>query len=424
MKKRILILALILFTGINAVLAQNDAVYSATEKKIAKADAAVADPKRESSSKAWLEKARAYKDAYNINLGLLRLNAPPEEIAIILKTEPTDILASSDGKEQHVYPNIVLYYQNGGLTGWEETKKITEDPIGTALESYKKVLSLSPTASDKERVNTELGSMKFSLEMEGLNAYGRGKYKDALINFERMMDVNVMLGKSMEADTNIVYYAGFMSLLSEEKEKALKYLTRAMELNVDQPAIYEFVYGIYMEKGDTITAVNTLTEGNKRYPEDKNILLQLIQSLIGADKSEEAIEKLEAAKSIDPSNKLYPYVEGTLYDKIGDTDKSAVSYEKAIELDPDFFDALFNVSVLYFNQAVVMSNAANDEEEIEAYNKKQAEADAIFQKALKPLEKCYELNPEDKYVLSTLKTLYYRLKMEDKYNEIDELLKK
>ena len=179
-----------------------------------------------------------------------------------------------------------------------------------------------------------------------------------------------------------------------------------------------------MEKGDTLAAVKILNEGNERYPEDKNTLLQLIQLLIDTNNSAEAIKKLEAAKSMDPSNKLYPFVEGTLYDKIGDYDKSTASYEKAIEIDPNFFDALFNVSVLYFNKAVELSNEANNEEEVEAFNKKQEEADAVFKKALKPMEKCREVNPEDRAVLGPLKTLYYRLKMEDKYKEIDELMKK
>ena len=425
MKKRLLIImALILLTGGSAVFAQNDAVYSATEKRIAKAEAAVADPKRESSPKAWLEKARAYKDAYNVTLGLLRMNAPQEEMNIILKMEPSEALGTSDGKEKHIYPNLILYYQDGGLVGWEETKKIAEDPIGTALDSYKKVLSLSPTTSDKERVNADLESLKFSLEMEGLNAYGREKYKDALTNFERMMDITSVLGLPAEVDSTVTYYAGFMSLLDKNNDKAAKYLTKALEMKVNQPAIYEFLNNIYMEKGDTLAAVKILNEGNERYPEDKNTLLQLIQLLIDTNNSAEAIKKLEAAKSMDPSNKLYPFVEGTLYDKIGDYDKSTASYEKAIEIDPNFFDALFNVSVLYFNKAVELSNEANNEEVVEAFNKKQEEADAVFKKALKPMEKCREVNPEDRAVLGPLKTLYYRLKMEDKYKEIDELMKK
>ena len=417
-------MALILLTGGSAVFAQNDAVYSATEKKIAKAEAAVTDPKRESSPKAWLEKARAYKDAYNVNLGLLRINAPQEEMAILLKTQPSEAMGTNDGKEKHIYPNLILYYQDGGLVGWEETKKIAEDPIGTALESYKKVLSLSPTTSDKERVNADLESLKFSLEMEGLNAYGREKYKDALINFERMMDITTILGQPEDADSTVTYYAGFMALLDKDNDKASKYLTKALDMNVNQPAIYEFLNNIYMEKGDTIAALKALTTGNERYPEDKNILLQLIQLFIDTNKSADAIKKLEAAKAIDPSNKLYPYVEGTLYDKIGEYDKAAASYEKSIELDPDFFDALFNVSVLYFNKAVEISNEANQEEEVAAFNKKQEEADEVFKQALKSMERCHEINPEDRAVLNPLKTLYYRLKMEDKYKEIDELIKK
>jgi len=48
----------------------------------------------------------------------------------------------------------------------------------------------------------------------------------------------------------------------------------------------------------------------------------------------------------------------------------------------------------------------------------------VFAKALPYMEKAYELKPDDIYAMRSLRELYYRLKMTDKYNVIKEKLDK
>ncbi len=42
----------------------------------------------------------------------------------------------------------------------------------------------------------------------------------------------------------------------------------------------------------------------------------------------------------------------------------------------------------------------------------------VYAKALPYMEKAYELKPDDVYSMRSLKELYYRLKMTDKYNAV------
>ena len=58
----------------------------------------------------------------------------------------------------------------------------------------------------------------------------------------------------------------------------------------------------------------------------------------------------------------------------------------------------------------------------EAYEAELAKADEWFKKALPYMEKCYELKPDDRMVLESLKNLYYRLRDMDSYNRILEEL--
>ncbi len=417
--KKIISLALVTLFGFGVLYAQNDAGYALVEKKLVKLNAAVQDAKKSTNSKNWLERARAYNELYNVNIKYLRMGASPDEIKMFFKTDPSETLADKEGNEKHIYRNITLFYSGGQLTGWDETKWADEKPLDISAESYKKVLELSP---DLAEAKNELTSLKISYEQEGMNAYSQKKYGEALSNFEKILAINTSVGMPAESDTSIVFYCGFMSMLNKQPDKAIEYLDKAVALNVSDPAVYEFLFTLHMEKQDTIKGLNYLRAGYEKFPDDKNILLQLIQTLIDTNNSNEAIEKIQAAKTLDPTNKLFPFVEGTLYDKLGDVEKAVAGYTKAVELDPTFYDALYNVAVFYYNHGVKMVEEANDEKEPAAFETKLAEANGFFQKALAPLEKCREINPAGEGVLTTLKSLYYRFKMEDKLKEVQQAI--
>ena len=57
-----------------------------------------------------------------------------------------------------------------------------------------------------------------------------------------------------------------------------------------------------------------------------------------------------------------------------------------------------------------------------AYKKALEEMNEVFRQSLPFFEKAHELNPEDRTYIQTLKGLYYRFNMEDKYNEMNAKL--
>jgi hypothetical protein len=69
-----------------------------------------------------------------------------------------------------------------------------------------------------------------------------------------------------------------------------------------------------------------------------------------------------------------------------------------------------------------MFKAANDIMDVKKYSEAVDKANEVYSKALPYMEKAYKLNPEDVYTMRSLKELYYRMKMTDKYNEINAKL--
>ena len=87
-----------------------------------------------------------------------------------------------------------------------------------------------------------------------------------------------------------------------------------------------------------------------------------------------------------------------------------------------FFNAYYNLGALYYNKGVQQVEVANavPASENAKYLAETKKADYWFSLALPFMEKCNELQANDKMVLESLKNLYYRLKQMDKYNAVLE----
>jgi tetratricopeptide (TPR) repeat protein len=150
--------------------------------------------------------------------------------------------------------------------------------------------------------------------------------------------------------------------------------------------------------------------------------------LLNTDHPEDALDFIQKAKKQHPDNAQYYSAEAQIYDKMGKVEKAKESYKAALERDPDLFMALYNLGVLYFNEGVDIVGKANQTKDDAEYKKLRDKANAKFKQAIPYMEKAHEAKPQETSVLSTLKTLYYRLRTEDekyveKYKEVNAKLK-
>lgn len=100
--------------------------------------------------------------------------------------------------------------------------------------------------------------------------------------------------------------------------------------------------------------------------------------------------------------------------------------KKSLELDPEFFDSNYNLGALYVNKAITITEEANalPLNEEKKYNELKEQSDELLEKSLPYLEKADELNPNDIYVLRTLRDIYARLNQLDKLREIEKKIDK
>ena len=233
------------------------------------------------------------------------------------------------------------------------------------------------------------------------------------------------LQKEMPRDTIYLqykYYTAIFAIQAELHEEAIPLLEDLKDGDYDAIAVNQFLYQEYVAVKDTAKFVATLQNAIARFPQEPWFLQNLINYYIFSGQERTAIDYLATAIEREPNVAQYHLIKGNLDENQGNYDEALKDFDRALALDPTMADAMAGKGRVYYNQAVKLNEAAaliNDNKE---YKKALEEMNAVFKQSLPFFEKAHELAPEDRSYMQTLKGLYYRFGMEDKYAEISEKL--
>ncbi len=148
----------------------------------------------------------------------------------------------------------------------------------------------------------------------------------------------------------------------------------------------------------------------------------LINYYIFSGQEQTAIDYLATAIEREPNVAQYHLIKGNLEENQRHYEEALKDFDNALAIDPTLADAEAGKGRVYYNQAVKMNEDAALINDNKAYKKALAEMNEVFRKSLPFFEKAHELAPEDRSYMQTLKGLYYRFGMDDKYAEISEKL--
>jgi tetratricopeptide (TPR) repeat protein len=394
--------------------------YTGLENKLKKSEADIQDAKKNIKAKTWINRASLMVDIYNINNDVLRKGMDPVSVKLFYK-EPKEIQTTQEGPdkiENYVYERVVLKFRNGVLENWTETKKIHPDPLTEANKAINEAIKLNTDGKATDDIVTAISTLKAAYETEAVTAYESKDFKTSHSNFIKLLDLNKLPLMNNKIDTIIYYYAGRAALDNNDYMEANRLFEEAASYNYDDPYIYVFRKQSYFASGDTADGVKVIGEGFNKYPDNQSILIEMINYYLVSNQSGEALKLLALAKSSDSTNVSFTFAEGTLYDKIGNFDMAVQSYKTCIEMNPEFFDANFNLGVLYFNKAVKIFEEGSKVTDNTQYEIIKEEGDSNLKMAIPYMEKANEIQPTDRGPLETLKTIYYRLMMNDKYQEV------
>lgn len=311
----------------------------------------------------------------------------------------------------------------------ENVKKLSADPLTVAFESYMKAMELDEKNRLSKGLKVKLTLLISELNNQAVSAFNEENYEKAMKSFEQVMSIEKTPVYKMDdpnsVDTAVIFNAGLAAYNAQNYDKAIQYYKEAAKYKYNGAKTYSLIANSYFLKKDTVTGLNELQEGLKEYSTNGGLLVEIINVYLNANKVDDAMKYLNIAIETDPTNASYYFAKGTLYDKLQNTQEAVKSYEKAIELKSDYFDAYYNLGALYFNLGVKQIDVANSipSNQPDKYDIEKNKADAEFKKAIPFMEKAHEINPTDKFTMESLKTLYYRLGILDKHAEMIEKLK-
>lgn len=254
-------------------------------------------------------------------------------------------------------------------------------------------------------------------------AYRAFKMHIDIPELEMMQDAK--LQKDMPRDTTYIqykYYAAIFAVQSELHAEAVALLEQLKDGEYEAVSTNQFLYQEYVALKDTAKFVATLQNAIARFPQESWFLQNLINYYIFSGQEQTAIDYLATAIANEPNVAQYYLIRGNLNENQKHYAEALADFDQALVIDPTMADAQAGKGRVYYNQAVKMNEDAAMISDNKAYKKALEEMNAVFLESLPFFEKAHELNPTDRTYIQTLKGLYYRFGMDDKYNEMNEKL--
>ena len=236
---------------------------------------------------------------------------------------------------------------------------------------------------------------------------------------------------SLEPDSADTYKnLAFVYMSSGKNKDAIEPLKKLVKMNNELDG-YKYLGEIYYSLGtlsksnftadhnaqDSIDAhnyfadaVDILEAGTKLYPNDSDLLKTLSASYVGAGKSDVALASFKALVEKYPDDEIYRYNYGVLLLGNNDYELAEQQFLKALEIDPTYENAIFNLGITYVKWGAALGKEAEDKDQkdySDEYKKK-------YEAAIPYLEKIAASDLADAQVWELLGKVYSVLGMQDK----------
>jgi len=327
------------------------------------------------------------------------------------------------------------------LTKEEKYKNLAVSPLDSAFVSYDKAIQLDPEfyMPTVDPASPKIG-LKYVAEEYynlGVDKYQNKDFQSAIKYFELAKKAETKRGAAQDSTSTYnasCYNIALAALTLNDTSTTIKNLNEVIKNKFKNLNAYILLSNLYLSKNDTSNAKKIINRGRTIFPDSVPMLIIEINYYLKSNNVKKAQEILQKAIQKDPSNPTLYYAIGANYDKLISTitnpeekermiQEAIHAYQKAIELKPNYFDAIYNLGALYFNLGVEVYQYASSlpYDAQDEYEKAKAKYLDYWQKALPYFEKALELNPKETSLIDVLYKLYNYLQMPEKAKKMKEL---
>ncbi len=292
-----------------------------------------------------------------------------------------------------------------------------------ALESYFKALEIEPEGGYSEETKLGLGSLQQLVLQQGSTQYNSKDFCKAAENFQLAGKIS---NKFNIVDSASYFNAAYSFDQCGRDEEAMSGYQKCAEIGYNIPDVYVYMAEILVTQGKQDEAKKLITDARAKHPTNVGLLRLEVNQML-TDQNYEAAEKLlKSLTENDPNNENFWYVLGITYSKLKKTDEAEGAYKKAVELNPNYFEGLFDLGAFYYNKGSDMIRdecAGIPQRDVAKYNDCVSKSMVHFNKSVEFLERAYTINPNDKDLMSNLKEAYIRVENEEGILRLSKALK-
>lgn len=297
----------------------------------------------------------------------------------------------------------------------KEIQDLASNAIDVAYDAFYKTLELDKNKSYNKGTIQALQSIASQLNYEGANEFNQKNYSKALDYFEKSIKIN-KLPAINKIDTITFYNAAIAAEKLNNLDKAISYYEQCKQMNFGGTHIYIDLIKIYFKASKENKAIETFNQACKVFPKNKfDFYSEIINYYLSQNKNEKAKEYTIQALNENIKHEALYYILGAIYDQEGKQQLAIENYNKSLEINPLYQDALYNLAAIYFNEAT-------DKIKIAKTKSEQNEAIEYYKKAQPLLETYINNFTKEELILKMLKTIYTLTNQQEKLEQVNEWL--
>ena len=318
-------------------------------------------------------------------------------------------------------------YQNIIQSGDEALLAKAPNALEIVYESLMNCMKNHDFLEDnKQEIYQRVGNVMNTYYTKGADDYNTGKFAEAAPMFKKAYDIAKSMGSP---DANeMLNFAATSALRAEDYNTALEYFTEVKNNGADNVEIYKHLAACYNGLGNADQAMAMINAGLEKNPSDAGLILEKVNAYLKEGRGAEAVADLVKLQELDPENAQLLFVLGTIYGDennkdVYDTDKARQYYEQALAINPGYYDATYNIGVLYTTMANKYIEQANEitgfsKAEQEQYNSLIEQGNELLRTGLPYLKQAYDAQPSDD-VKNVLRSIYVKLNMMEEVKALD-----
>lgn len=274
-----------------------------------------------------------------------------------------------------------------------------------AQEALDKAIKLDKFQSNTELINASNHNINVKKQRRATEFFAQNDFASAYELFKTVSDY-------LPKDTALAVNAGICAQNLQQYNEALNYFIRAKENGAKNAALFQNIATIYASKFENELAIKYLEEGLNVNPYHPLLTNDYINLLLDTEQYEKATKAIENSLKTDKRSKLLYFLYGYLQqNEVKNIGTAELAYQKALEVDYNYFDALYQLALTYIESA----NQALAKKDTQKFT-------AFVNRAEYTLLRAHDININHRNTIKLLIDIYTRKNRLDKVQELKRKL--